>query len=215
MNQYKGLSQRYIRLVQRFRKEALENRTDAEVWANELIDRIFSKTDYQVEYIYRTKRFDFYFPLLRIALEIDGGYHKTDEQKKKDFLRDMELLKQNIKVIRCDNFDNENLIKLLDYIKLELNRVNLIRDIKKNKKQKKKNKKLYGLNKNTPKWKKKKIKKLISDSLKTSSQKPKIILRQKADCRIHDSLKFKSTEDRKKFMQEQLERALKKNWNNF
>ena len=43
---------------------------------------------------------DFYCPLLRLVIEIDGYTHSFDDQKRKDALRDKALKREKIKVIR-------------------------------------------------------------------------------------------------------------------
>ena len=47
---------------------------------------------------------DFYCPTLRLAIELDGGYHSDEEIYEKDLNRDETLLKDyNIKTIRFTN----------------------------------------------------------------------------------------------------------------
>lgn len=46
---------------------------------------------------------DIYLPELNLIVEIDGGYHETEEQKEKDYDRDMDLKSAGYKVFRCTN----------------------------------------------------------------------------------------------------------------
>ena len=46
---------------------------------------------------------DFYLPDYSIAIEIDGKYHSTEEQIKKDIERDADLQKLGIKTFRITN----------------------------------------------------------------------------------------------------------------
>jgi len=49
---------------------------------------------------------DFYLPSpKKICIEIDGGYHNTPEQQKKDFAKDQYLKGRKFKVIRIKNED--------------------------------------------------------------------------------------------------------------
>jgi len=47
---------------------------------------------------------DFYFPQLRLAIEIDGAYHDTEEQQQADIQREQEIKQKfPIEFIRCSN----------------------------------------------------------------------------------------------------------------
>ena len=48
---------------------------------------------------------DIYVKSARLAIEVDGGYHFTEEQKKKDTQRSLALATLNIKTIRIRNED--------------------------------------------------------------------------------------------------------------
>jgi len=51
---------------------------------------------------------DFYCHPLKLVIEVDGGIHKTKEQKEYDLGRTAELNHLNIHVIRCINDEIEN-----------------------------------------------------------------------------------------------------------
>lgn len=104
----------------KFRNEALSKRTKAELWAQEYLVKLFVlDKDFTIEHIFDNRRFDFYFKSRKIALEIDGGYHNTPEQRQKDFDSDLRFKQQfNLKVLRVKNFDQlalEKAVKEISY----------------------------------------------------------------------------------------------------
>lgn len=56
---------------------------------------------------------DFYHPLTKIAIEVDGSYHRLQEQLISDKERDKRLKKQGIKTLR---FTNEDIFTQLPYV---------------------------------------------------------------------------------------------------
>ena len=66
---------------------------------------------------------DFFFRKSKLIVEIDGGYHFTDEQQKEDEIRTEWLESEGYKVVRFTNeqvlFDTDNTINKL---KVSLNR---------------------------------------------------------------------------------------------
>lgn len=52
---------------------------------------------------------DFYVPSQKLIIEIDGGYHYTEEQSAKDTQRDEACSKEGYKVLRIDNEEIEDL----------------------------------------------------------------------------------------------------------
>lgn len=83
-----------------------------------------NKIGFETQKIIKTKKnkiyfLDFYLPDYKIAIEIDGKYHSTDEQIKKDSERDNDLLKLGIKTFRITNkqvikgqYNINNILKL-------------------------------------------------------------------------------------------------------
>lgn len=64
---------------------------------------------------------DFYIPLLRLCLEIDGGYHSQEQQIRKDFRKDNYLRDRGFNVLRITNeqisiFKKEDLLKIINSI---------------------------------------------------------------------------------------------------
>ena len=68
--------------------------------------------EYRFQHVVGQFILDFYLMSLTLGVEIDGGYHLTDEQKAKDDKRQKRLDKLGIKVIRFTNeetLDSENI----------------------------------------------------------------------------------------------------------
>jgi len=60
---------------------------------------------------------DFYCPEIRLAIELDGQQHFSEEGAKHDFIRDKYLNKQNITVVRLENMAVTKLqTAMIDYI---------------------------------------------------------------------------------------------------
>jgi len=57
---------------------------------------------------------DFYIPALHLAIEIDGGYHLSDKQKRKDTFKDKWLLKR--RMVRMLRIKNKNASKVIEKI---------------------------------------------------------------------------------------------------
>jgi len=91
--------------AQILRKQALKKRTPSEILAEAIFKQYFTKeVHFEVEYIFEFRRFDFYFPSIKVVIEIDGGYHGTAEQLEKDRVFDKYLRnKHKIRVIRVKN----------------------------------------------------------------------------------------------------------------
>jgi very-short-patch-repair endonuclease len=56
---------------------------------------------------------DFYCPLRKLVIEIDGNNHFTSEGKRKDFVRDSYLRSLGIKILR---FNNQEVVKDIDLV---------------------------------------------------------------------------------------------------
>lgn len=104
------------------RQQAMKNRTKSELFVENQLLVNFKKDDYKVEYIFKHRRFDFYFPRIRVALEVDGGYHNEFNQKYKDSVNDKEfLINDSIRTIRIANNDVKALNIAIEEIKTLLN----------------------------------------------------------------------------------------------
>lgn len=65
---------------------------------------------------------DLYIPKLKTIMEIDGGYHFTDKQKRIDGNRSSGLRRLGYHVVRLNNHDAHNINKIKDKILLILRR---------------------------------------------------------------------------------------------
>lgn len=59
---------------------------------------------------------DIYIKKWKIVIEVDGGYHKSQKQKKKDTERDSILAQMGVRVYRISNDDVRNAVALKDFI---------------------------------------------------------------------------------------------------
>lgn len=61
---------------------------------------------------------DLYIPVLHCIVEIDGGYHTTPNQKRKDANRSHGLWRLGYHVLRLSNHDAHNIYKIKTKIRL-------------------------------------------------------------------------------------------------
>lgn len=100
-------------IVQR-RNELLSKTSDAEKAAYRHIQRL----GYEVvrQYPIDTGRHiyfaDLYVPALRLVMEIDGGYHYTDKQRRLDNNRSSGMWRKRYHVCRLSNADARNINKI-------------------------------------------------------------------------------------------------------
>lgn len=81
-----------------------KNPTKAEYKFRELLKSI--KVRFQTQYTLSGKYIlDFYLFDSKIAVEVDGGYHNTPSQKKKDKLKEAECKRNGIRLLRYSNND--------------------------------------------------------------------------------------------------------------
>ncbi|MEK7503195.1 MAG: endonuclease domain-containing protein [Patescibacteria group bacterium] len=101
------------------RKILRKNMTPAEtlVW-NKIKDKKLGGHKFRRQYSVGRYVLDFYCPTKKLAVEIDGGYHKLADAKLYDPVRQSEIESLGIKFIRFSNNDIENNIeKVLKEIK--------------------------------------------------------------------------------------------------
>ena len=66
---------------------------------------------------------DFYCAKARLIIELDGGGHYNDKQKKSDENRTKELENMDLKVVRICNLDiDKNFIEVCEFINIEVNK---------------------------------------------------------------------------------------------
>lgn len=104
--------------MNRYRDRSLANPTLAELWAFRVLKESLPDISFQREYVINNRRFDFFFDRIKIAVEIDGAYHKADKQFLKDKKSDkLMFLIHKIIVLRIDNFDKDKLIEVINAIR--------------------------------------------------------------------------------------------------
>ena len=93
-----------------FKSKLIKNATMPEKILGKLLKSKKVKTDVQrviyIDYNCVINKFyvaDIYLPELNLIVEVDGGYHTTEEQKEKDYDRDQDLKSVGYKVFRCTN----------------------------------------------------------------------------------------------------------------
>lgn len=138
-----------------FRNKAILNRTKSELKAQEIIEKYFIlHKEFNIEFWFQFRRFDFFFPLIRTVIEIDGGYHQNKEQLEYDISVDNYLnQKHKIKVIRVKNEDVESCLddickSLLTKYKIKESNINIDKTHKQKVKHKKRIKQKYKLESN-------------------------------------------------------------------
>jgi len=105
-------------LAESYKEELIKKATKAEKVAKVCIKETGAKFTFQ-HVIFCNNTFyivDFFFPLKRLVIEIDGGYHNEEEQIKKDIIRTSHLKELGIEVVRYTNeevFDTDNFRKQL------------------------------------------------------------------------------------------------------
>ena len=61
---------------------------------------------------------DFYIGSKKLVIEVDGGYHKEEDQKRKDGFRDKWLREiKGVQILRIKNDDAKDIIKKIDNFK--------------------------------------------------------------------------------------------------
>ena len=93
-----------------FKSKLMKNATMPEKILGKLLKSKKVKIDVQrvvyIDYNCVINKFyvaDIYLPELNLIVEIDGGYHETEEQKEKDYNRDLDLKSVGYRVFRCTN----------------------------------------------------------------------------------------------------------------
>lgn len=91
-----------------FRADLIKNQTQSEMQFKIVLKELGITYEFQKIFFYKKSFYivDFYLPSHGVALEIDGGYHNTKEQKLKDKIRSRDLKIIGIKnIIRFKNED--------------------------------------------------------------------------------------------------------------
>ena len=77
-------------------------------YTEKLLEKLLNESEilkdkFQREWVFNKFRFDFFLYEPRLAIEVDGGYHESPEQQKKDLEKYKEAKKQNIFLLRYTN----------------------------------------------------------------------------------------------------------------
>ena len=107
---------------ERFRKQLISRATKSELALKKFLDD--QMVSYQFQKIVWVsidceQKFyiaDFFFKRYNLIVELDGGYHYTDEQKKSDDIRTMHLRRAGYFVLRFDNSATDNPKEIYDSI---------------------------------------------------------------------------------------------------
>jgi len=96
------------------RAELMTNATNAEKQAYNLLLKLGYKVvrQYPIHTGRRLYFADLYIPALRAILEIDGGYHYTDNQRRLDTNRSNGLWRLGFHVLRLSNADARDMNKV-------------------------------------------------------------------------------------------------------
>lgn len=102
------------------RNELLAHSSDAEKAAFALLQKLGYNVvrQYPIQTGKRTYFADLYIPSLRCIVEIDGGYHYTQQQKRKDTNRSQGMWRLGLHVLRLSNHDARSAIAIKAKLKL-------------------------------------------------------------------------------------------------
>lgn len=106
-----------------YRKNLKDNPTDSELLVKRIFDSLKLRYRFQKSFWKLTGKYrgyhcivDFYIPSLRLVIEVDGGYHDTSEQKRKDYFKDNWLRKaRKVEVLRIKNEEARDIIEKVNY----------------------------------------------------------------------------------------------------
>jgi len=106
-----------------------KNPTNTEKLMNIQLTKSFGKASFifQKGFFFKKHNFfyitDFYFPKQNLVVEIDGGYHRSTEQKEKDYQREKTLKRAfHVEILRFTNEQVE--MNIFEIIKVITNRIN-------------------------------------------------------------------------------------------
>lgn len=131
---YKLLNEDLVEWIEETTIKLLESRNEAELSAGDELKKIIPSIEKQIFFRIHGRCYflDYYYPQKKIAIEIDGGYHK--ERKEIDAQRDKDFAEIGIRTIRIKDKDVLN----GDFIAKLTQRVSKIKVSKKKKKEIKK-----------------------------------------------------------------------------
>lgn len=107
---------------ERFRKQLISRATKSELAFKKFLDNQMVAYQFQkiiwvsVDCEQKFYIADFFFKRYNLIVELDGGYHYTDEQKRADDARTMHLRRSGYFVLRFDNSETDNSKAIYDSI---------------------------------------------------------------------------------------------------
>ena len=113
-------------LINRMRQDLMSKTSDAEKAAIRNCELLGYKVVRQQPITTGRKLYfaDIYLPKLKVIVEIDGGYHYTNKQKRKDSNRSAGIWRMGYHVVRLSNHDARNINKVKAKIELIKNKLN-------------------------------------------------------------------------------------------
>lgn len=134
---YKDLNDVFVEWVKTTTEKLIEKRNKAELDAGRELKRVLPSIEKQVFFRIHGRCYflDYYYPSKRIAIEIDGGYHKG--RKEIDKQRDKDFAEIGIATIRISDKDVLN-GKLLEKIENGTTKIKLSKSKKKKAKKEQK-----------------------------------------------------------------------------
>ncbi len=103
--QYKA-SRKTREILEEYSEELKKNTTPSEKILRKLLKELNIKFVFQKHITYKkgvSYIMDFYLPMTKTCIEVDGGYHNTKLQEDKDLIRTSNLNKMKVEVIRFTN----------------------------------------------------------------------------------------------------------------
>lgn len=111
-------------LIRQIRCDLLSHTTDAERSVAKICTRLGYKVIQQQPITTGRKIYfaDIYLPEIKLIIEVDGGYHFTKEQKRKDGNRSSGIWRLGYHVVRLNNHDAKNPKKVKSKIDIILHK---------------------------------------------------------------------------------------------
>ena len=113
-------------LINRMRQDLMSKTSNAEKAAIRNCEKLGYRVVIQQPILTGRKMYfaDIYLPDLKTIVEIDGDYHYTSNQKRKDSNRSAGIWRMGYHVVRLSNHDARNINKIKAKIALIKNRLN-------------------------------------------------------------------------------------------
>ncbi|MDX2127414.1 MAG: endonuclease domain-containing protein [Chloroherpetonaceae bacterium] len=113
--------------VKDLRRKLRQNQTEAEaIFWNCVRDRRLANCKFRRQYSVERFVIDFYAPEVRLAIELDGGVHFTDEAQARDKAREDVISQYEISFLRFTNSDIKlNLQAVLEAVRIKVEELRL------------------------------------------------------------------------------------------